>query len=144
MMKNILLFGCIFFLGILVGIAYQSTKTDGFSIGPPHDFFDKEPSPAFPSPTAPQQYSNTCAIEQCHGLDITCGANGPDACTEEYRLGDFCRQYVSCKVQNGTCAKVEDPKFARCKSCIEQCNVNTSDPMQPFDCEGKCRQEMEK
>jgi len=29
-----------------------------------------------------------CGIENCHGLDITCGSDVPDACTEIYMIGD--------------------------------------------------------
>jgi hypothetical protein len=85
------------------------------------------------------QQEQKCGIEQCHGLELTCGSNVPDACTEIYQLGDFCRQYFSgCEVVDGDCAKVSnasaDLLFSKCKFYIEHCE-KISDPIKAFQCE---------
>lgn len=82
---------------------------------------------------APQQ---KCGIEQCHGLDITCGANVPDACTLEYQLGDKCRQYAKCAVIAGNCQLLPDTRFDQCKACVEQCKKLVGP--EAFSCEEKC------
>ncbi len=83
--------------------------------------------------------SGKCGIESCHGLEITCGPNVPEVCTEEYALGDKCRQYVSCGNVNGQCQLIKDPKFDECKACVEKCLEDfKNDPVKTFDCESKC------
>ena len=79
----------------------------------------------------------SCGITSCHGLDLACGANAPEVCTMEYRLGDKCRQYARCDVSGGTCTLVKDPEFEICKTCVEQCELY-SDPPKAFECEAKC------
>ncbi len=37
-----------------------------------------------------------CGIENCHGLEIKCGSNVPNFCTEVYEIGDKCRKYAKC------------------------------------------------
>lgn len=65
------------------------------------------------------------------------------ACTEEYRLGDFCRNYITCEEVAGGCQRIEHPPFAQCKSCVEACErQNADDPIEVFDCETKCREEV--
>jgi len=83
------------------------------------------------------QNSKECSIEQCHGLDITCGANAPDQCTLEYHLGDFCRMFINCKVSAGICTTVVDDTFALCKDCVESCQQE--DLVDASDCENECR-----
>mgnify|MGYP003395381822 CR=1 FL=1 len=82
-----------------------------------------------------------CGIENCHGLDITCGENIAEICTMEYRLGDFCREYASCAVVDGQCRLVEDPLFAKCRTCVQQCSLDhRDDPIAAFNCELRCRE----
>jgi hypothetical protein len=71
-----------------------------------------------------------CGIENCHGLDISCGSDIPDFCTEIYMLGDFCRQYVNCGIIGGECKLLDNPLFEECKSCVEKCS--------DFECEEEC------
>jgi len=89
------------------------------------------------------QQDQKCGIEQCHGLEMTCGSDVPDACTEIYKLGDFCRIYFSgCEIVNGICMKVSntsaDILFSKCKLCVSYCDV-FSDPTRAFECEENCR-----
>lgn len=80
-----------------------------------------------------------CGMENCHGLDITCGPNVPDACTEIYMLGDRCRQYASCEVIDGECQLVESSAFETCKSCVENCSEEFGqDHTMLFECESGC------
>src|SRR3989338_6694556 len=65
---------------------------------------------------APAIISGECRIEQCHGLDLTCGPNIPEWCTEEARIDDFCRQYVRCEKVGRECRLIKEPKFEDCKS----------------------------
>jgi hypothetical protein len=85
-----------------------------------------------------------CGIENCHGLDIVCGSNIPEACTAMYALGDFCRQYAQCQELDRKCQFVSNKKFDSCKNCVEQCNQQfQQDPVGAFDCEAKCRKAIE-
>jgi len=95
--------------------------------------------PVSPVTTAPVSSGSSCGITSCHGLDLACGANPPEVCTMEYRLGDKCRQYARCDSSGGSCTLVTDPQFAPCKACVEQCAAReTADPAAAFDCEAKC------
>ena len=89
-----------------------------------------------------------CGIEQCHGLEITCGGNVPGACTEIYQLGDFCRSYFpGCKVVGGVCTRkanaTAEEKFLVCKTCVNKCEAE-SNPEDSFKCENNCRNIMMK
>jgi hypothetical protein len=82
---------------------------------------------------------NVCGIENCHGLDIECGPNIPDACTEIYMLGDKCRQYASCEIIEGKCQLIRNSEFETCKSCIENCLERFPNGGNPaFECESNC------
>lgn len=87
----------------------------------------------------------TCEMTSCHGLDIECGAEAPEACTLEYRLGDFCRKYADCAVVEGQCLQVESRLFTECKSCVELCDsgIAGDSPDKAFTCEDECRQQVE-
>ena len=61
-----------------------------------------------------------CGIENCHGLNITCGTNIAKVCTENYAIGDGCRRYASCEIIGGKCQLAKSEKFDTCKSCIEK------------------------
>lgn len=81
----------------------------------------------------------TCGIENCHGLDITCGPAVPEMCTAMYALGDRCRQYAQCAVIDGKCQLVKNPQFEACKACIKKCLSETSsDPIKAMNCESQC------
>ena len=83
--------------------------------------------------------SSTCALENCHGLDIKCGPNPPDACTEVYMVGDKCLKYAKCGVQNGKCQQIQNSQFTQCKSCVQTCiDINKNDNIKLFECESKC------
>ena len=80
-----------------------------------------------------------CGIENCHGLEITCGPDVPDACTEIHMAGDLCRKFASCERIDGECTLVTDPGFETCKSCVQDCikeYESHSDDL--FDCEYNC------
>jgi hypothetical protein len=80
-----------------------------------------------------------CAVENCHGMDITCGPNPPEACTAMYGIGDKCLQYAKCGMQDGKCQQVADPQFTKCKTCVQTCiDANKNDNMKMFDCESRC------
>ena len=89
------------------------------------------------TPTEPA--SDKCGIENCHGLDITCGPNVAEICTEIYMAGDNCRQFASCQVADGQCKLVRSAKFESCKACVEKCGVDyKDDQIKFFQCENKC------
>ncbi len=80
-----------------------------------------------------------CAVENCHGLDIKCGSNPPDVCTEVYEMGDRCLVYAECQIVNGVCQHVVNDNFSRCKSCIESClDRFENDYDKLFECESSC------
>ena len=97
-------------------------------------------SPLYAQEVESGKETSTCGIENCHGVDIACGSNVPEACTAMYALGDFCRQYARCEEIKGECRFVPNKEFDVCKSCVEQCGQQfQQDPAGAFDCEGKCR-----
>lgn len=82
----------------------------------------------------------TCAVENCHGMDIKCGPNPPDACTMMYGIGDKCLKYAKCGVIDGKCQQIQNPQFTQCKSCVQACiDANKNDNIKLFDCEGNCK-----
>jgi len=93
-----------------------------------------------PVPPSSQGASNPqCGIENCHGFDITCGANIPERCTALYQFGDRCRQFASCGIIDGSCELVKNAEFDECKSCVEKCSEDFKDDViQKFSCESKC------
>ena len=78
----------------------------------------------------PPQISGKCGMENCHGLDITCGPNIPEICDYSYGVRDSCREYASCQKIDGKCQLVKTGQFDSCKSCVEKCET--------FECAGKC------
>lgn len=88
----------------------------------------------------PKKDQPKCGIESCHGLDnITCGKNVPETCTEEYQLGDSCRRFFQCRIQNGECEKIENSKFDECKDCISKCREKfKEDDPKIWECEEAC------
>lgn len=82
---------------------------------------------------------NSCAVENCHGLEISCGANKPQACTTLYELGDRCLQFAECGLVAGKCQQVENQQFTQCKSCVKSCSDQfKEDAEKLFTCESKC------
>ncbi len=92
------------------------------------------------NPETPQG-TDKCGIENCHGLDIVCGPNIPEACTELYMAGDNCRQFTSCEIVNGNCQMANSPRFETCKACVNKCESDfPNDLIKFFECESKCAQ----
>ncbi len=86
-----------------------------------------------------QPNTQTCGIENCHGLDIVCGNNPAQMCTEMYQLGDKCRQYAECGLVGGHCTQVENKTFTACKSCVQTCETKyPNDPENASSCESAC------
>ncbi|ODS35899.1 MAG: hypothetical protein A7316_03080 [Candidatus Altiarchaeales archaeon WOR_SM1_86-2] len=84
-----------------------------------------------------------CVIENCHGLNISCGPNVPEVCTEIYMLGDGCREYASCRIIDGKCQLTKEPEFDECKSCVEKCLEDfKDDATEVFQCESECREKL--
>lgn len=80
-----------------------------------------------------------CGIENCHGLEITCGSNIPEVCTAMYASGDNCRQFANCQVINNKCQLVSSQKFNDCTSCVKKCqNEFKNDVIKAFSCESTC------
>ena len=87
----------------------------------------------------PSQISGQCGMESCHGLDITCGSNVPEACDLMYRAGDTCRQFASCQTVKGQCQVELSPRFDNCKSCVEKCEQEfPNGQAEFFECESSC------
>jgi hypothetical protein len=79
----------------------------------------------------------TCGVENCHGLEVSCGPNLPLFCTETYEVGDRCRQYASCQIVNGNCSLVTGKEFDDCKTCVEMC-LEKEDSRDLYRCENQC------
>jgi hypothetical protein len=87
----------------------------------------------------PQPIDTKCGLETCHGLDVVCGSNPAQMCTEMYQIGDRCLQYVKCGILNGKCEQIENHLFTQCKSCVEKCiENNKEDVIKSFECESNC------
>ncbi|GEM_PF-4557407 len=91
-----------------------------------------QPTDPTATPT-PTNGIETCGPQQCHGLDITCGPNGPQACTREFRIpDDACLQYVRCQVVNGVCQHANF-QFQQCTQCVEKCKTLNEDDQTCMD-----------
>lgn len=89
--------------------------------------------------TLPTETLGECGIENCHGLDITCGQNVPEFCSDIYRAGDNCRQFVSCQTIEGQCKLDRSSRFDSCKTCVEKCEQEyPNDQIKFFECESSC------
>ncbi|MCU0652741.1 MAG: DUF333 domain-containing protein [Candidatus Pacebacteria bacterium] len=89
--------------------------------------------------TEPTVDNAVCGRENCHGLDIKCGANVAEICTMEYQLGDKCLRLVNCGVKDGKCQQIENAAFDACKTCVQKCQTDFADDQNKmFDCESKC------
>lgn len=87
------------------------------------------------------QESN-CGLLDCHGVEPACGFNAPQVCDAMYRLGDFCRQYISCQVVGGECRAVTEAPFEQCRACVLECEQIKDDPARAFACESSCREQL--
>ena len=80
-----------------------------------------------------------CEVQNCHGMEISCGPNPAEICTDLYQLGDKCRSLASCRYINNSCTVVAQPGYTNCISCVEQCNKTAGgDPVKAFECESRC------
>lgn len=87
----------------------------------------------------PPIISNQCGIENCHGLEISCGPNVPEYCDMKYSFGDRCRQFAQCGLVDGKCQQIENSVFTDCKICVEKCQENfAQDFIQLSNCESNC------
>lgn len=83
--------------------------------------------------------NQTCGIESCHGLNISCGPKVPEVCTEIYMFGDRCRKFAKCEIIDGKCQQAPSAEFENCKSCVESCQSGSvPDPINSSGCESKC------
>lgn len=98
------------------------------------------PGTSTPTPKPkPSPKPEKCGLENCHGLELSCGPNVPDVCTSLYQLGDNCRKYARCEVVNNQCQLTTQPQFTECKSCVEKCLADfPEDPVKTSACEGQC------
>lgn len=80
-----------------------------------------------------------CGIENCHGLDISCGPNVAEMCTMMYQAGDRCRQFANCEIRDGQCRLAQSNQFESCKNCVTKCeNDFLNNPEKIFSCESMC------
>jgi len=87
----------------------------------------------------PSLADSACGIENCHGLDIQCGPKIAEICTEMYALGDRCRVYARCGMDNGECKLLESGQFQLCYACVKACEEKHKDNIvDAFSCESKC------
>ncbi|NTV28573.1 MAG: hypothetical protein HGA80_00635 [Candidatus Omnitrophica bacterium] len=87
--------------------------------------------------------ADSCLMQPCQGLELSCIESAPQACTAMYRLGDFCRQFAGCERVDGECRLVKAPEFAVCQSCVQECE-RIKEPVLAFDCEAGCRRKYER
>lgn len=93
--------------------------------------------PSGPKASTPRvEVPTGCNLGPCHGLDdLTCTAGPAMMCTEIYKHGDFCRQFVKCGPVDGACTLQADPKFAQCKACMAGCKTK-------LNCDTTCRDQL--
>lgn len=106
-------------------------------------FLPKKANAPVSGPKLPSKNSGVekqkCGIENCHGLDITCGPNIPEMCTEMYQMGDFCRSYAKCEVKDSKCQLIKNADFDQCKNCMEKCIKDArNNSAKSFNCESQC------
>ncbi len=86
-----------------------------------------------------------CMLTTCHGLELECAEEGPEMCTMEYQIGDFCREYATCGIVEGQCVLTKQRLVDECVSCVELCDsgLDGSDPTKAFECEQQCREQLD-
>ena len=83
--------------------------------------------------------ADACVVSNCHGLDIQCAPEGPQACTMMYGFGDRCRVHAQCGIVDGVCAPIETEAFRKCVACVRACETTDPDKMpDAFLCESQC------
>lgn len=83
-----------------------------------------------------------CEIENCHGMEIVCGPDPAEVCTQVYMLGDGCRKFAACGIVDGKCQPVPLDGFEKCKACVEKCAADfKDDSVKMFECESLCTKE---
>ena len=85
--------------------------------------------------------SGKCIQTNCHGLQVTCGFGEEMVCTSIYQLGDFCRSFVTCEANEGTCSPKENTKYQQCSDCVKGCE--SKEASEAFTCEADCRVALE-
>ncbi len=91
------------------------------------------------TPNNKPQPDKPCGLETCHGLDVSCGPDIAEMCTEMYMAGDGCLQFVHCGYVNGQCTQIDTARFEQCAACVQRCEqLNPDDPTQFFQCENAC------
>jgi hypothetical protein len=129
----------LFFIpGMCVIVLVASLLVSGCTTGFPDENPDITTAPVIMTPGNHDR--GECGFTPCHGLDLTCGPEIPEICTEVYQLGDKCRQFANCTIDSErTCRIVKTPEFDTCKSCVLLClNESRNDPSKSFACEEKC------
>lgn len=90
----------------------------------------------------PDNKPMVCEMQNCHGLDISCGPDAPEVCTMIYQAGDGCRQFASCQIVNEDCKPILSEEFNKCKQCVQDCYKKyPSDDLETtdfFECESQC------
>ncbi|MFZ5376131.1 MAG: hypothetical protein ACOZAN_00480 [Patescibacteria group bacterium] len=130
----------IFSLGVAVGLIGATVLSLLFRALNPPDvrYYPQNNGQIGTDPTSPTGNNiATCGIEQCHGVDVTCGSNVPEACTLEFRIDDTCRSLIRCQQTGTRCELVKDDAFANCQNCVEKC-MQLSDADQSLNCATKC------
>jgi len=96
------------------------------------------PVPTLATVTTP--VLSACGLTSCHGLELACGRDVPQACTMEYQPGDKCRQYAQCTSGSyGSCTLVTSPQFNSCKTCAQKCELRAgADNLAAASCEEQC------
>jgi hypothetical protein len=88
-----------------------------------------------------EEDTENCALETCHGMDIECGDNPPEACTMMYEIGDKCLQYAQCGMLNSKCQSIQNSQFTQCATCVQNCidtyAIDSSTRL--FECESNCK-----
>jgi hypothetical protein len=98
------------------------------------------PTPLPPTATVTTPVLSACGPTSCHGIDLACGTNAPQVCTQEYQPGDKCRQYAQCTSgSDGSCTLVTSPQFNSCKTCVQKCELRAgADNLAAASCEEQC------
>lgn len=79
-----------------------------------------------------------CAVTNCHGVKVSCGAEPTVFCTAVYESGDICRQFVLCEEVDAQCRAVPSAEYQGCVACVERCKTRSSESADPFQCEMDC------
>jgi len=130
--KKIIFFGLVVLVLVLAGAGLAYFRKSSIMPEPPI-----VPEPGVTGePTAVAD--ENCGIENCHGLEISCGPNVAEICTMEYEIGDKCRQFARCGFVDGKCQVLSSVEFEACKACVEKCISDFGDSEAVLECEANC------